>query len=456
MQPTLTKYFGEEYENKLIFLIIGSKTETTRDSKFGLKILSILEKDYFSTSFAQEIVAHIISYHKNYKSVPFYDEIKGLINTSAKKDSEKKALLSFLREIFYTKVTEEKQYVKESASFFFMQQRLYKAIKESEKIILNGEVSKYPECERLIKDALKENDVDENHYITDEVDELDFSDEIKEYVKLGWGEGIESYLANGSGLRVGKAHAVFAPSGGGKTTGSIVTLSNAYLAGHDVVQILFEDSIDDIKDFQKAHWSGLSKNNITKINSGLIIDESNQKIRRAKEKGGNWIVKRFRSHHTTIDEIENYIIKITDVGYNPKLITLDYLECIQSKRKYKEDWMGELEIMTDFDYLASKDAYNFCGLIYFQGNRSAQIAEILDERHLGGNFKKFQPCHTVLAVAPISKIGMKDKANISLLKNRSGQARLVFKEGTWDRGKVRINFKTDTYAGGIDDFLDDK
>lgn len=452
----LQKYFGEEYEHKLIFLIIGTKNETIRDNKFGLKIMPILETEYFSTSFAREIVSHIINYHKKFKFIPYYDEIKGMINTSSKKDSEKKDLLIFLKEIYYTKITDEKEYIKESAQFFFMQQRLYKAIKEAEKIILNGEVSKYPECEQLIKEALKENDVEEGHYITDIVDESDFSDEIKEYIKLGWGEGIESYLANGNGLRVGKAHAVFAPSGGGKTTGSIVTLSSAFLAGHDVLQILFEDSIDDIKDFQKAHWSGLSKTHITKLNASLIIHESNEKIKQAKQKGGNWIVKRFRSHHTTIDDIENYLTKITDLGFSPKLVTLDYLECIQSRKSYREDWMGELEIMTDFDYLASKDAFNFCGLIYFQGNRSAQIAEVLDERHLGGNFKKFQPCHTVLAVAPISKIGMGDKANISLLKNRSGQARLVFKEGTWDRGNIRIKFGTDTYAGGIDDFLDEK
>jgi hypothetical protein len=449
--------FGEHFEFQLLNIIIGTRSDGGgRNYKFGENIIPILDEKYFTSDYTKRIVKFILVYHEKYASIPYYTQIEARLQSGKMSIDDREICLQIVDTIKNTAIGDEREWIKNQSKRFFKIKNAQNELARAKAILdeYDGEDTDeaYGEFQTVLHDVLKINDIDEAHYHTVQFNENDIDDDNEEYLKTGLGEGLDNIFMNGRGYVKGGLHGIIAPSGAGKTTMSTVILDSNFSDGKTVVQIFFEGRTKDMKKLQRSRWSGLNRNEINKKNAKLIVRESNESIKLANTKGGNWFIKKMPPKSTAIG-VKLYLDKLISQGYVIDLVSIDYLECMSSVKSYEKDWMGELEIVQQFEYMCSDECLNFACILYFQGNRGGQNAKLLLAEHLGGNFKKVQPCHTLMTLAVPFQNASVLNVNIAILKNRDGQDKIAFVGCKFDRGCVKFDIKPENQIDDIDEFM---
>ena len=246
-------------------------------------------------------------------------------------------------------------------------------------------------------------------------------------------------LVTKGGLGSGEIGIILAPSGVGKSTILSYIANTAYNHGYNVLQIIFEDTEDQIRRKHYAKWS--------KIPLSEIDDKSDEvydKIVKWHEDNtyGRLVIKRFSQEETTIPKIRNYIDKYRKKhGVKFDIVILDYIDVVDSHKRGHDQNANELTIIKAFESMASD--YDIPAWTAIQGNRSSYNAEFVETSQMGGNIKRAQKTHFLMSIAKTPKQKIDNQANIMILKARMAQDGHVFKDCIFDNNRMEIAITDD-------------
>ena len=395
-------YLGYSFQIKLVKQLV-------EDHKFSESIISIVDPNYFDNEYMRLIVASLKDYYEKYETIPSYETIFNLIKTQVRREIARESAVELIKEV---KESDNKDclHTQDVAIKFCKQQELKKATQKIQKILDNGDFDRYEECEELVKRAItvgteKDEGVDMFHAIEDVL-----SDDFRNPIPTGL-VGIDNLM--GGGLSKGELGVILAAFGVGKTTIMTRMANTAYLDGKNVVQIFFEDNVKVIQRKHLTCFTGIDLNEL-----GDRREEVQEIIPRFQNQEGNLILKKMSSDGTTVPHIKQYLRKLISSGIKPDIVFLDYIDCVQPTKQFKDEFSGEGNVMRQFETMLSE--LDIAGWTAVQGNRSAIGADLVEANMMGGSIKKGQIGHFILSVAKTLDQKEEGRATLAVLKSRFG------------------------------------
>jgi nucleoside-triphosphatase THEP1 len=430
---TTLGYLGYRFQTEFINQILHPANK-----KFSDRIIDIVHAKYFDNEYFRLIIATVKDYFESFEKIPNWDTLETILRVEIKDKITQDYVFEITKEIKNIEVNDW-EYVQKESLNFCRQQELKKANDKISKIIDNGEFGRYEECADIMKEALSVGaEKDDGTSIVDGWDTV-LEEDFRHPIPMGI-SGIDN-LTDG-GLSRGELGVILAPYGVGKTTILTKIANTAYNAGYNVLQIVFEDLPDVIKRKHASCWSGVELNSLSD-NKEKIIEVIKEKT---NGKENDLVIRKFSSEGVTVNHIKTYIRHLISVGFKPDMIVLDYIDCVESARRYNDEWSGEGNVMRGFESMLVE--YNMVGWTAVQGNRSSISADVVTGDQMGGSIKKAQIGHFIMSIARTLSQKEGNRATIAVLKSRFGKDGVLFEDCTFDNGKVFIDTETsDTFLG---------
>jgi replicative DNA helicase len=414
-------YLGYSFQVKLVKQLI-------EDQKFSESIITIIDPNYFDNEYMRLVVASVKNYYEKYETIPSYDTIFNLIKTEVRREIARESANELIKEV---KDSDNKDclHTQDVAIKFCKQQELKKATLKIQKILDTGDFDRYDECEEIVKQAITVG--------TEKDDGIDVFHNIKNVLSADFRSPIPTGLIGidnlmGGGLSKGELGVILAAFGVGKTTLITRMANTAYKMGKNVVQIFFEDNAEVI---QRKHYTCFTEIPLNELEERS--DEVEQKLTNFQDLTGNLILKRMPSDGTTIPHIRQYLKKLISNGVKPDVIFLDYIDCVQPTKQFKDEFSGEGNVMRQFETMLSE--LGVAGWTAVQGNRSAIGAELVEANMMGGSIKKGQIGHFILSAAKTLEQKEEGRATLAILKSRFGKDGVVFEDILFDNGTLVID-----------------
>jgi replicative DNA helicase len=248
----------------------------------------------------------------------------------------------------------------------------------------------------------------------------------------------------GGGLGKGEMGIFLAPSGVGKTTFLSLLANHSFTIGKKVLQIVFEDTVDEVRRKHYAIWSKYKLSEIDQNRDDVreqVVDIQNE----ISEKGGKLIIKKFSQEDTTIPKIRKWIDRYRKkTGINFDIVLLDYLDCVEPHKKGVDQNAIELQIVKAFEAMAGD--YNIPCWSALQTNRSGFGAEFIRHENMGGNIKRAQKTHFLMSGAKTADQKRGGMANLVILKARFAQDGQEFENVIFNNDQVRIRIDEGCYV----------
>jgi len=426
-------YLGYKFQTELINQILHPANK-----KFADRLIDIIHAKYFDNEYFRLIIATIKDYFERFEKVPAWDTLETILKVEIKDTITQEYVFEITKEIRNLDV-EDWRYIQETALNFCRQQELKRANDKISKIIEGGDFDKYEECAEIMKEALSVGaEKDDGTSIADEWETV-LQEDFRHPIPTGI-SGIDD-LTDG-GLSRGELGVVLAPYGVGKTTILTKISNTAYNMGYNVLQIVFEDLAPVIKRKHAACWSGIALNEF-KEREDEVLEIVKQ---RTNGRENDLIIRKFSSEGITMNHIKSYVRHLISVGFNPDMIVLDYIDCVESTRRYNDEWSGEGNVMRGFESMLAE--YNMVGWTAVQGNRSSISSDVVTGDQMGGSIKKAQIGHFIMSIARSLPQKEGNRATIAVLKSRFGRDGVLFEDCVFDNGRVHIDTEaSETFLG---------
>lgn len=434
-------YLDLEFQYKLAKFFI-------EDTKFFESIVSIVDQNAFTDPVLRKFVGTIKDCYMKDSVVPSYDMIAIMLKSRAKTPTDLEECDALVKRLKFETSFEGVIEVKDVATRFFKQQNLIRVANKILEIAGKGELERYDECQRLMEEAgMVGQDEDFGYGIFDLQDKAlanDYTVSIPTGIKM-----LDDTL--GGGLDKGKLGLLIAPAGFGKTsfTTAIAAHAAAYKCdinnhmGFKVLQIYFED--DDV-DITRKHFSRITQHEarfMKRLNEGerTNIAELLNNFEDREVLKTNLRLKHFRTGTKTASDIEIFVKRLINSGFKPDLITIDYFECIASEKggfASDSEWTREGVTMRKLENMA-KDLD--CAIwIPTQGSKdSMNSPEVVRMDQASGSAKKIHVAQVILSIARALNDIDKNRAVISILKNRSGKSGKIFQDVVFNNGTCTIS-----------------
>jgi len=356
-------YLGYKFQTEIINQILHPANK-----KFAERIIDIVHAKYFDNEYFRLIIATVKDYYETFEKVPAWDTLETILKVEIKDKITQDYVFEITKEI-RNLVVEDWEYVQREALNFCRQQELKKANDKISKIIDNGEFGRYEECAEIMKEALSVGaEKDDGTSISEGWDTV-LEEDFRHPVPTGI-TGIDE-LTNG-GLSRGELGVILAPYGTGKTTILTKIGNTAYNVGYNVLQIVFEDKADIIKRKHASCWSGIELNSLSD-DKETVIDVIKEKT---NGRVNDLIIRKFPSEGVTMNTIKSYVRHLISTGFKPDVILLDYIDCVESTKRYSDEWSGEGNVMRAFESMLSE--YDIVGWTAVQGNRCVSLDTKVD------------------------------------------------------------------------------
>lgn len=420
-------YLGTGFQQELIKTIV-------EDRKYAETIIDVIDSRYFENNGFRFIMENLKEFYTAYNTIPSYEALKQKIVSENAKETAVRMHLDTLDTIRDLVPKSSQAFIKDKTLNFCKQQLLKKALKEVETINNEGQFEDYHKIEKIIQTAMQ---VGENAHDAQDVFE-NIEDALQKDnrhpVPTGI-NGIDELLKGGLGR--GELGVVLAPTGTGKTTLLTKFSNSAYNDGYNVVQIFFEDNVNNIKRKHFTIWSGISPDNQPDNHeqvTEMVTDAQN------KSKGQLKLLK-LPSDSVTMSEIKSKLRKMIADGFKIDLLTLDYVDCISpEKTNYNEEWKGDGAIMRQLEAMTSE--FDIAIWTATQGNRESIKTEVVTTDQMGGSIKKAQIGHVVISIGKTLEQKEHNLGTLSLLKSRIGKDGVIFQNCKFNNEFLEIDTET--------------
>lgn len=434
---TFTGYLGVDFQLKLFWQLLT-------DVDFAEKIIPSLEIEYFDSTVYKRFFIILQNFFKTYnkpanlKNNSIELAIKKFVKTNDPNEIE--LLTSIVEQIKNWNdlvLNREVPYngdVIQREAFVFIKQQEYKKL--ADYIIQSiGKVDKSNDILTPIEEKIKkiiEIGVEEDMGVElmDDIGSV-LTPEFRKTIPTGI--NIIDDVTNG-GLGNGEMGVILCPLGVGKTTSLTKIANTACISGYNVLQIIFEDTVEQIKRKHFSIWSGIP---LSEMDAQLDLVERKVIEFHEKYKPGKLILKRFPQENTTIPKIKQYIDRYQKkFGIKFDMLILDYIDCVESHKNVEDQNARELQVIKAFESLTGE--LNIPCWTAIQTNRSGINSELVTTDQMGGNIKKAQKAHFIMSVAKSPEQKESNTANVIILKARMAKDGYIYRDVIFNNDTLEI------------------
>jgi len=429
-------FLGEIFQYKLTH-------EFMENHAFFEDLSSILDQNMFTDPNLKTFVGVMKNYFEREGHVPTYEMMDIELRNISHSEKETETYLAIIQKIKDTK-SDGVDRIRDMAEKFFRQQNIVKTANEILRIAGNGDTEKYDTCVGLLNDAMTQglhNDFGES--VFDHIKET-LSDDYRIPIPTGIGK-IDETLEGGLGK--GELGIIIGPSGFGKTSITTAMASHAatyrcpqnHNEGYKVLQIVFEDRIKQIQRKHIGRISGIEAKDLSKPENIDLVKEAIENFKDKELLEKNLRIVKFPSGEKTARDIKRFIVKLTNSGFKPDLVIVDYFECLEheASRESTNEFSKEGKTMRIFEAMVGE--LDVAMWIPSQGTKDSLNLELVTMDKIGGSVKKAQIAHIILSIARTVDDIANNKATVAILKNRAGKSGKVFNNVEFNNGTCRIN-----------------
>jgi replicative DNA helicase len=381
---TFSAYLGPEFQQRLMWQILV-------EPEYAEKTIPNLSIEYFDDPNLKRLFLIILEFVKEFEKVPnlqnqsIYQAIYKY--KSPNNQIEEESLFSVIKRIelwnervLNKHLLNDGDIVQKETTAFIKQQE-YRKLGE---FILDktktGEIkSKY--TIGAIEDKIQKI----GHIGDDEDNGIDVSENVEKALRKEFRQTIPTGVEvldtlTGGGLGKGEIGLILTPSGVGKSTLLTKIANTARELDYNVLQIIFEDTVEQIQRKHYTIWTEIALSAIDD-NNDLVIEKVNAKIESLGNKG-KLIIKRFSQEDTTMKDIRSWIVRYQKkYGIKFDIVVLDYLDCLDSHKKTNDRHEAELVIVKSFEAMAAD--FNIPCWSAIQSNRCLALNTIVEIKGKG-------------------------------------------------------------------------
>jgi len=417
--------YGPSFQMKVISSLLTHK-------EFLQNINDVLSDEYFGNPAHKWVINEIIKYYEKYHTTISMDILKVEMK---KLDNEvlKISVKEQLREAYKADV-EDLEYVQEEFSTFCKNQQLKKALLSSVDLLKAGD---YDSIKYMIESAMKAGqDKNIGHEYKKDT-ESRYREDHRVVVPTPWpviNELIQGGLGNGDlGL-------IFGNPGGGKSWTLVALGGYAVKMGYNVIHYTLELSESYTGRRYDAFFTSLPVDSLDKNKDK--VDEITSQL------PGELIIREFAMGKTTINTIEAHIKKVKDLGIEPDLIIIDYLDLLSTKKR-NVDRKGEVDdIYTSTKGLARELQLPIWSVS--QVNRAGAKDNVIEGDKAAGSYDKMMITDLSLSLSRKKEDKVNGTGRFHIMKNRYGMDGLTFQvDVNTSNGHIEIGEAYDEEADTV-------
>jgi replicative DNA helicase len=400
--------------------------------EFLQNINDVLSDEYFSNPAHKWVINEIIKYYEKYHTTISMDilkvEMKKLTNEVLKVSVKEQ-----LREAYRADI-EDLAYVQEEFSTFCKNQQLKKALLSSVDLLKAGD---YDSIKYMIESAMKAGQDKNIGHEYKKDSESRYREDHRKIVPTPWGPINE--LVQG-GLGNGDLGLIFGNPGGGKSWTLVALGGFAIQMGYNVIHYTLELSESYTGRRYDAFFTGISVDQ---------LDQHKDKVDAiSAELPGELIIREYPMGKTTIHTIESHIQKVKDLGIEPDLIIIDYIDLL-STRKRNVDRKGEIDdIYTSTKGLARE--LNIPIWSVSQVNRAGAKDNIIEGDKAAGSYDKMMITDLSISLSRKKEDKVNGTGRLHIMKNRYGMDGLTFQvDVNTSNGQIAIGEQYDEEADTV-------
>ena len=414
--------YGPSFQMKVISSLLTHK-------EFLQNINDVLSDEYFSNPAHKWVINEILKYYEKYHTTISMDILKVEMK---KLDNEvlKVSVKEQLREAYKADI-DDLAYVQEEFSTFCKNQQLKKALLNSVDLLKAGD---YDSIKYMIESAMKAGqDKNIGHEYKRDV-ESRYREDHRKIVPTPWSEINE--LVQG-GLGNGDLGLIFGNPGGGKSWTLVALGGFAVQMGFNVIHYTLELSEAYTGRRYDAFFTGTPVDQLEKHKGDVEISTANLP--------GELIIREFPMGKTTIHTIESHIQKVRDLGIEPDLIIIDYIDLL-STRKRNVDRKGEIDdIYTSTKGLARE--LNLPIWSVSQVNRAGAKDDVIEGDKAAGSYDKMMITDLSMSLSRKKEDKVNGTGRLHIMKNRYGMDGLTFQvEVDTSTGRIKVGNQYDEEA----------
>ena len=393
--------YGPSFQMKVISSLLTHK-------EFLQNINDVLSDEYFSNPAHKWIINEILKYYEKFHTTISMDILKVEMK---KLDNEvlKVSVKEQLREAYKADI-DDLAYVQEEFSTFCKNQQLKKALLSSVDLLKAGD---YDSIKYMIESAMKAGqDKNIGHEYKKDT-ESRYREDHRKIVPTPWPEINE--LVQG-GLGNGDLGLIFGNPGGGKSWTLVALGGFAVQMGYNVIHYTLELSEAYTGRRYDAFFTGTPVDQLEKHKEHVETLTA--------ELPGELIIREFPMGKTTIGTIEAHINKVKDLGIEPDLIIIDYIDLL-STRKRNVDRKGEIDdIYTSTKGLARE--LNIPIWSVSQVNRAGAKDDVIEGDKAAGSYDKMMITDLSMSLSRKKEDKVNGTGRLHIMKNRYGMDGLTF------------------------------
>ncbi len=417
--------YGPSFQMKVISSLLTHK-------EFLQNINDVLSDEYFSNPAHKWVINQIIQYYENYHTTISMDILKVEMK---KLDNEvlKVSVKEQLREAYRADI-EDLEYVQGEFSTFCKNQQLKKALLNSVDLLKAGD---YDSIKYMIESAMKAGqDKNIGHEYKKDT-ESRYREDHRSIVPTPW-EPINELIQGGLGN--GDLGLIFGNPGGGKSWTLVALGGHAVKMGYNVIHYTLELSEAYTGRRYDAFFTGTPVDQLEKHKAEVETLTA--------ELPGELIIREYPMGKTTINTIESHIKKVIDLGIQPDLILIDYIDLL-STRKRNVDRKGEIDdIYTSTKGLARE--LNIPIWSVSQVNRAGAKDDIIEGDKAAGSYDKMMITDLSLSLSRKKEDKVNGTGRLHIMKNRYGMDGLTFQvDVNTSNGHIAVGDRYDEEADTV-------
>ena len=376
--------------------------------EFLQNINDVLSDEYFSNPAHKWIINQIIQYYENYHTTISMDILKVEMK---KLDNEvlKVSVREQLREAYKADI-EDLEYVQGEFSTFCKNQQLKKALLNSVDLLKAGD---YDSIKYMIESAMKAGqDKNIGHEYKKDT-ESRYREDHRTVVPTPW-EPINELIQGGLGN--GDLGLIFGNPGGGKSWCLVALGGHAVKMGFNVIHYTLELSESYTGRRYDAFFTGTPVDQLETHKAEVEALTANLP--------GELIIREYPMGKTTINTIESHIKKVIDLGIQPDLILIDYIDLLSTKKR-NVDRKGEIDdIYTSTKGLARE--LNLPIWSVSQVNRAGAKDDVIEGDKAAGSYDKMMITDVSLSLSRKKEDKVNGTGRVHFMKNRYGMDGITF------------------------------
>lgn len=393
--------YGVSFQIKIINSLLKHK-------EFLTNIYDVIDVEHFDNPAHKWLIEEILRFYAQYHTTASLDylsaEVKKIPN-----EVLRVSVVEQLKEAFKI-LNDDQAYVEQEFSNFCRNQQLKSAIFKSVELLEKGDFdSILTEVQRATKAGTDKNIGHE--YVKDV--ESRYRVEERGCVPTGW-PVIDELLAGGLGK--GDLGLVFGNPGGGKSWMLIALGVQAVKLGYNVLHYTLELSEVYVG---RRYDASFVESNIETVSFNREKVEA-----KIKELPGQLIVKEYSPGKASMSTIEGHIQKCKDLGFEPDLIIIDYVDLLRSNRKSADRKEEIDDVYTAAKGLAREQ--NLPVWTVSQVNRMGAKDDIIEADKAAGSYGKIMVADFAASLSRKREDKVNGTGRVHIMKNRYGMDGMTY------------------------------